>query len=294
VDREGLARAVSFVDTQAKREEQVRARIVVVCCATVESARLLLNSRSPQHPNGLANSNGVVGRYLSGHLLSGADIYLQELEGVPPFNQDGATDHVYIPRYNHLAGKKDYAGGWGIQVNFNGYMFPYHASRVPGYGIAYKDRVRKMQPSYLMLGAFGKVEARPQNYIGVDPNRVDDYGIPIPTVHFRFSENDFALWRDNNRSVMEICSKLKGEAFPSFGVTPAGFASHEVGTVRMGTNPKTSVLNSYCQAHDVKNLFVTDGSCFTSSSEKNPTLTIMALSLRTADYIKHQRKMNEL
>jgi len=294
VDREGLARAVSFVDTQTKREEEVRARIVVVCCATVETARLLLNSRSPQHPNGLANSNGVVGRYLNGHLSSGADIYLQELEGVPPFNQDGATDHVYIPRYNHLGGKREYAGGWGIQVNFGGYMFPYHASRTPGYGVAYKDRVRKMQPGYLMLGAFGKVEARPQNYVGVDPNRVDEYGVPIPTVHFRFSENDFALWRDNNRSVMEICSNLKGQAFPNFGLAPSGFASHEVGTARMGKNPKTSVLNSYCQARDVKNLFVTDGSCFTTSSEKNPTLTIMALSLRAADYIKHQRKMREL
>ena len=147
-------------------------------------------------------------------------------------------------------------------------MFPYQASRVPGYGAAYKDRVRKMQPGYLMLGAFGKVEARPENFVGVDPNRMDEYGIPIPTVHFRFSENDFALWRDTNRSLMEICSNLKGDAFPGFGPAPSGFASHEVGTVRMGKNPKTSVLNSYCQSHEVNNLFVTDGSCFTSSSEK--------------------------
>src|SRR5256884_445073 len=131
-----------FVDTQTKQEHEVRARVVVVCCATVESARLLLNSRSPQHPNGLANSNGIVGRYLHGHLGGGADIYLKELEGAPPFNQDGATDHVYIPRYNHLAQKKDYAGGWGFQVNFSGYMFPQHASRLAGYGGAYKERVK--------------------------------------------------------------------------------------------------------------------------------------------------------
>ena len=151
-----------------------------------------------------------------------------------------------------------------------------------------------MQPGYLMLGAFGKVEARPENRVTVAPQHTDEYGIPIPIVHFRFGENDLALWRDKNRSLMEICSNLKGEAFPDSSQAPSGFASHEVGTIRMGKNPKTSVLNSFCQAREVKNLFVTDGSCFTTSSEKNPTLTIMALSLRAAEYIKDQRRRSQL
>src|SRR5205807_5672852 len=102
------------------------------------------------------------------------------------------TDHVYIPRYNHLAGKKDYAGGWGFQVNFSGYMFPRHAARLVGYGAAYKERVRRMQPGYLMLGAFGKVEARRGNHETEAPQHTDEYGIPIPIVHFRFGENDLA------------------------------------------------------------------------------------------------------
>ncbi len=106
--REGLARSVSYVDTRTKQEEEVKAKIIVVSCATGESAR---------YPIGLANSNRVVGRYLHGHLGGGAIIHLRELEGVAPFIQDGATDHVYIPQYNQLFGKKDYAGGWGIQVN---------------------------------------------------------------------------------------------------------------------------------------------------------------------------------
>ena len=294
VDQEGLARGVSFVDTQTKREQEVKAKVVVICCATVESARLLLNSRSPKHPNGLGNSSGVVGRYLHGHLGGGADFYLKELECVPSFNQDGATDHVYIPRYNHLAGRKDYAGGWGFQVNFSSYMFPHHAFRLNGYGTAYKEKVRKMQPGYLMLGAFGKVEARAENDVTVHSHQVDEYGIPIPVVHFRFGENDLALWRDQNRSLIEISSNLKAEVFPDLSQAPSGFASHEVGTIRMGKNPKTSVLNSFCQARVVKNVFVTDGSCFTTSSEKNPTLTIMALSLRAADYIKEQRRRGDL
>jgi choline dehydrogenase-like flavoprotein len=294
VGQDGLARGVSFVDTETRKEGDVKAKIVVVCCATVESPRLLLNSRSPQHPNGLANSNGVVGRYLHGHLGGGADIYLTELEGLKPWNQDGCTDHTYIPRYNQLSGKKDYKGGWGIQVNFASYMFPNQALRLHGYGAAYKARVREMQTGYLMLGSFGKVEARPGNYVTVDANQPDEYGIPIPVVHFRFGGNDFALWRDLHRSIGEICANLKGQSFLNFGQDPGGFASHEVGTVRMGENPNTSVLNSFCQAREVKNLFVTDGSCFTATSEKNPTLTIMALSLRAADYIKEQRRRGEL
>ena len=294
VDGEGLARAVSFVDTQTHTEQPVKADIIVVCCSTVESARLLLNSRSPQHPQGLANSNGVVGHYLHGHLGNSVSIYLQELEGRKPSNQDGATDHVYIPRYNQLLGKYDYAGGWGIQVNFSSYMFPHHANLLPGYGGAFKESVRRMQPGYLFLGSFAKVTSGYDNYVTVDSGRLDANGIPIPVVRFRFSENDHTLWKQSNQSMLDMLSRLKGRIFPSFADTPGGFASHEVGTVRMGKDPRTSVLNSYCQARDVKNLFVTDGSCFTTSSEKNPTLTIMALSLRAADYIKEQRRRGEL
>ena len=110
VDSEGLAKAVSFIDTATRTEQQVKANIVVVCCSTIESARLLLNSRSPQHPGGLANSSAVIGRYLHGHLGDSASIYLEELEGRKPFNQDGATDHVYVPRYNQLLGKSDHVG----------------------------------------------------------------------------------------------------------------------------------------------------------------------------------------
>jgi choline dehydrogenase-like flavoprotein len=294
VDQEGRVRAVSFVDRLTKKEEEVRARIFVVCCATVESARLLLNSKSPRYPNGVGNSNGVVGHYLNGHQTASVNMYLEELEGKPPVNQDGATDHVYVPRYNQLFGKHDYAGGWGIQVNFASYMFPYQANSLKGYGAEYKEKVRRMQPGFLFLGAFGKTLSTAGNYVTVDPNRPDRYGIPTPVVHYRFVENDFAMWRDMTQSLMEICSRMKGTAFPGFGHEPSGFASHEVGTVRMGKNPKTSALNSFCQSHEVKNLFVTDGSCFTTSSEKNPTLTIMALSMRAADYIKQKRKQGEL
>jgi len=294
VDKEGRARAVSFVNTETGREEQVEAKVVVVCAATIESARLLLNSRSPQHPNGLANSQDVVGRYLNGHVGNGLECYLKELEGAKSSNQDGATDHVFIPRYNHLFPKGHYTGGWDIQVNLMNYMYPRQARGLPGYGPDFKAQVRRLQPGLLSFGIFGKVMARRDNQVTVDPHRVDAHGIPIPVVHFRFGENDAALWRESNQSLLEICSNLNSRVFTDASDEPSGFASHEVGTIRMGTNPKTSVLNGYCQTHEVKNLFVTDGSCFTTSSEKNPTLTIMALSLRAADYIRERRRKGEL
>jgi choline dehydrogenase-like flavoprotein len=203
---------------------------------------------------------------------------------------DGALDHAFVPRYN----TKSPAGAFDFQVNFAGYMFPYQAKYLPGYGADFKKRVRQMEPGFLMLGGYGKVAARPENRITVDPNRPDIYGIPTPTVQFRFGELDKAVWNEMRASVAAMCDRLRGDVTKPLGDRPSGFASHEVGTVRMGKDPKRSVLNGFCQAHDVKNLFVTDGSTFTTSSEKNPTLTIMALSLRAADYIRDQRRRGDL
>src|SRR5690242_20974317 len=117
-NKEGLATGVSYVNKEDMQEYQVMGRIVILGASTCESARLLLNSKSPRHPNGLANSSDMVGRNLSGHSGSAVRIYVEELQGLPPTNQDGATDHAFIPRYNHLSGRRDYAGGWDIQVNF--------------------------------------------------------------------------------------------------------------------------------------------------------------------------------
>jgi choline dehydrogenase-like flavoprotein len=290
VDTNGLARGVSIVDRETRREEEIRARVVVVCCATVETARLLLNSRSPRFPAGLANSSGVVGRYLNGHLGDTVNIYLDELEGAAPSNIDGCLDHAFIPRYK----TKDPSGAFDFQVNYSGFMFPFQAYSVRGYGSDFKNKVRSMQPGFLMFGGFGKVAAKAENRITVDPNAKDRYGIPSAVMHFAYSDLDYAVYREMRNTAEELCASLKGEVTKHMGTNPGGFASHEVGTARMGNDPRRSVLNSYCQAHDVKNLFVTDGSAFTTSSEKNPTLTIMALSLRACDYIAQQKRMGEL
>ncbi|HWB99676.1 MAG TPA: GMC family oxidoreductase, partial [Bryobacteraceae bacterium] len=209
VDTEGLPRAVSFIDRVTGKEEEVRARIFVLCCATIETARLLLNSRSPRHPAGLGNASGVVGRYLHGHLNDGVDAYLPELEGRPPSNQDGALDHVYIPRFR----AKGPENAFGFQVNYAGYMFPRQAKHLPGYGADFKKEVRRMQSGYFMMGGFAKVHARPENRVTVDPNRKDAHGIPIPVVEFRFDDLDLAAYRAMNRTLLEICDRLKATAY---------------------------------------------------------------------------------
>lgn len=282
-DKNGLARGVSIIDRTTGQEEEIRARIVVVCCATIETARLLLNSN-------IANSSGVVGRYLHGHSSSQMQMYLKELQGKPPSNQDGALDQCLIPRWD----TKSWRGTYGFQVNYDGYMFPFQARAVHGYGSAFKKRVREMQPGFLMAGGFCKVTAHPDNRVTVDPNSKDAHGIPIPVVRFRFHEMDKEIYGSMRASALAMTERLKGDVTALPAENPSGFASHENGTVRMGNDKKTSALNSFCQSHDVKNLFVTDGSTFPTSSEKNPTLTIMALSLRAADHIKESMKRREL
>ncbi|MGE0127819.1 MAG: GMC family oxidoreductase [Blastocatellales bacterium] len=298
VNKDGLVSGVSVVNRVTGREEEIHARIVIVCCAAIESPRLLLNSACQQYPNGLANSNDLVGRYLSGHINTGATGYLKDLIGKETFAGDGATDHAYIPRFNHLpergGGKKDYVGGWGMQMNYVSYQWPHHAKAVAGLGAAYKQRVRDLQPAMFQIGGWGKVEHRADNRVTVDLKKVDKFGIPIPIVQFNWGENDLKLFKDMRESVMEVLDTCEVETVVNQDEKPGGFASHEVGTCRMGKDPKTSVVNSYCQSHEVKNLFVVDGSCFTTFSEKNPTLTIAALAVRSARHIAERRKRGEL
>jgi choline dehydrogenase-like flavoprotein len=290
LDKDGLARAVSIVDRLTRKEEEIRARIVVVCCATVESARLLLNSKSRRYPDGLANSSGVVGRHLHGHSSAQIIMYLKELEDRPPSNQDGALDQAFIPHHD----TKRLTGAYDFQINYDGYMFPFQARGIAGYGAEFKRQVRRMQGAMLHLGGFCKVTGHPDNRVTVDPERADAFGIPIPVVRFRFGDTDRQIFTQMRNTSLEIADRLKADVRVTMPESPGGFASHENGTVRMGTNPRTSALNAFCQSHDVKNLFVTDGSTFPTSAEKNPTLTIMALSLRASEYMIDKRRKGEL
>jgi choline dehydrogenase-like flavoprotein len=293
VDAAGRASEVAFVDRTTGRDHSLRASIVVVSCGAIESARLLLNSTSPRFPKGLGNSNDLVGRYLTGHTILQMYGYLKELLGHPSLEEAGATDHSTIPRFTHLRPKRNYAGGFGAQVQYAARDYPHHATRVPGFGAGFKQRVRELQPALLQMGGFGKVVARHDNRVTVDPSRVDRYGIPTPVVHFTYGENDRAVWNDMSEALEEIYRTAGTEMFFKDD-RMNGFASHEVGTCRMGRDPPTSVLDPFCRSHEIPNLFVMDGSPFVTFPEKNPTLTIMALAVRGARHIAEARKKGDL
>jgi choline dehydrogenase-like flavoprotein len=293
-DTRARVRRLRIVEREGRRDEEVEADVFAVCGGNIESARLLLNSRSSRFPNGLANGNDMVGRYLHGHSTAMTLGYLSGLVGRRPSNQDGATDHAYIPRF--IAPRdKQYRGGFGLQMNFMSYMKPYHASYLKGYGAEFKRRVRELHPAHSMMTGFGKVTATPDNRVTLHPARKDANGLPVPVVHFRWSGNDRALHADMRETAKRIYEAAGVELLEQPGAeTPSGFASHEVGCVRMGKDPKTSVLNENNQTREVKNLFVVDGSSFTTFPEKNPTLTIVALALRTAGKILDLKRRGEV
>lgn len=292
-DEEGRVRSAIVFERESGRDEEIPADVFAVCGGNVESVRLLLNSRSQRFPNGLANNNDVVGRYLHGHIIAEVHGYLKEFVGVKPFNQDGAIDHAYIPRFKPLR-KVDHAGGYGIQLNVRSYMYPHHARTLAGYGPEFKKRVRELHPAHTSAVGYGKVIAHRDNRITLHPARRDAYGLLVPHVQFRWQPNDWAMYDDMLKTLHEIYESSQAAYAAEPRSSPGGFAAHEVGCVRMGKDPKTSVLNKFNQAHEVRNLFVVDGSSFTTFPEKNPTLTIVALAIRAADNILRLKRRREL
>jgi len=284
VDGEGRASGVTFVDRVTRRDHSIRARFVVVGCGAIETPRLLLNSASARFPNGLANSSGLVGRYLTGHTQLNMHGYLEALVGRDPVNQDGATDHSIIPRYNHLRPAKDHVGGFFAQVMYETHDYPHHATRVAGFGTSFKREVAALQPAMFQMGGMAKVIARRESQVAIASGKADAHGIPLPSVQFTYCDNDRALWNEMSASLEEIFHTAGARLFFKDSWMN-GFASHEAGTCRMGDDPKTSALNRSSQAHDVPNLFVVDGSAFTTLPEKNPTLTIIALSMRAGRHV---------
>lgn len=175
-------------------------------------------------------------------------------------------------------------------MNYASRRAVHQARSVAGFGTAYKARVRDLQPALFQMGGYGKVEQRARNRVTTDPRKKDRFGIPVPILDFEFSANDRALFQAIIATAEQIYDTLGAEHVVPINQQIGGFASHEVGTVRMGKDPKTSVLNAWCQTREVKNLFVVDAGCFTTFPEKNPTLTIAALAVRAARYIAEQKK----
>ena len=307
VGKDGKASGVSYVDKATKSEQQVHAKAVMVAASACESARLLLNSKSSLFPDGLANSSGAVGRYLMDSVGSSGFGYFPQMAKVPPHNHDGIGGmHMYMPWWK-FDRKNDFPRGYHIEFGGGRHMpgvgmFHETCEVFEGYGKKLKETCRQEYGSYIGFAGRGEMIPNADTYCDLDPYTVDQWGIPVLRFHFRWSDYEIKMAKDMQETFKAIVeagggtyvTKTCPDGDNPYGIADGGVIIHEVGVVRMGADSKTSVLNGYCQAHDVKNLFVTDGASFVTNPDKNPTLTIMALSWRASDYLVEQAKKGDL
>jgi choline dehydrogenase-like flavoprotein len=302
-DSSGKVTAVSYVDKATRTEKQIRCRAVVVAASACESARILLNSKSSMFPNGLANGSGQVGHNLTdtvGFSLSG---YIPALEGMPRHNCDGIGGmHVYVPWWELDKKDKEFPRGYHIEMS-GGFNMPqigsYHgiAQSHEGYGTPLKEEIRRQYGAHVGFSGRGDMIPNEQTYCDIDPTKVDQFGIPVLRFHFKWSDHEIKQAQHMRRTFASIIETMGGtvlgignQARDGEGISKGGSIIHEAGAVVMGDDPKTSALNRYCQAHEVKNLFVTDAAPFCGNPDKNVTLTIVAMAWRTSEYLAEEMR----
>lgn len=318
VDSEGLATGVSYINKENMQEYQVYGEQVILAASACESARILLNSKSRQHPQGLGNSSGVVGKYLHDSTGVSVSAYLPQLKERKRYNEDGTGSlHIYSPWWLDNS-KLDFPRGYHIEYGggmnmpsygylsdlprYNGQLAESHGSsrQAGGYGQSLKEEYRNYFGTKVVLAGRGLAIAREENYCEIDPDTVDKYGIPVLKFHYKWKDEELKQGKHMQDTFHDlftdmgavITSQYVG-ADKDYGLKKPGEIIHEVGTVRMGDDPRTSALNKWSQAHDCQNLFVVDGAPFVQQGDKNPTWTILALAMRTSEYILEQRgKLN--
>ena len=293
----GKARGVAFVDAQTGASYEARATVVILAASTLESARLMLLSKSTTHPNGMGNSSGHVGHNFCEHVMGPSVTGLaKDLIGKPRTLDDGRPGGFYVPRFRNLSDKQSgFIRGYGFEGGAGTGIFPGEATSTPGFGAAFKKTVRERAGAYISMGGFGEVLPRYENHIDLDPVIKDRWGIPSIRFHYRFGDNEKKMCQDMAATAQEMFETAGFEIIDvSREVLPEGWSIHELGTARMGSDPKTSVLNQFQQSHDVKNLFVVDGSSHVNASCQNPTWTIMALAWRSCEYLSSEFKKGNL
>lgn len=315
----GLATAVSYVNKDDMQEYQVNGRTVILAASACESARLLLNSKSPRHPNGLANSSNVVGKYLHDSTGSGMGGIIPELFNRKRYNEDGVGGmHVYSPWW--LDNKKldfprgyhiEYGGGmgmplygfsWGIE-NLNG-KYAVHGMQKEGggYGKSLKEDYRFFYGAGVGMAGRGEAIALESNLCEIDPTVVDKYGIPVLRFNVKYTDYEINQAKHMMETFSEILHNMgavitwgaDNGKHNNWGLETPGKIIHEAGAVRMGDDPKKSVLNKWSQAHDAKNVLCVDGGQFVSQADKNITWTILALSMRASEHLIDEMKKNNV
>ncbi len=294
----GKASGVRCVNQITKQDFEEYGKVVVLCASTLESTRILLNSKSRIHANGLGNSSGTLGHYLMDHMFQiSVSGIVPTLRGMEYDHSDGRANGIYIPRFRNITDKSpDFIRGYGMQGSSGiGYSFQ-HAKQHRGFGSDLKKFTREFPNEVnFWLGAWCEMLPRMENKVTIDSKKVDAWGIPILNIDCQHSDNERAMAIDAFNAIREMVDSAGFRTqFASNSPAPPGFCIHEVGTARMGADPKTSVLNKWNQSWDVKNLFVTDGSAFVSQGCQNPTLTMMAITARACNYIAEEYKKGNL
>jgi choline dehydrogenase-like flavoprotein len=290
-----LARGVTFVDGLSNETKTIRAKAVILCAQALESTRILLNSSSSSHTAGLGNSSGLLGRGLMDHSTgAGATAEFPQFSDKPdPLSVTHRANGFYIVRYRNVSQatkQANFIRGYGIQ-GWAGAVFNFEAEE---FEAAYKNSA-KTGTYEVSMNAFGESLARDENFVSIDPTLKDKWGIPALHISMTHGENEKALNEDAASSTAELLEAAGAKNISvRSAVSDPGMAIHELGTARMGNHPKTSVTDSYCQLHDVKNVFAMDGACFVSSGCQNPTLTMMAITVRACDRLVDRFKKHEI
>jgi choline dehydrogenase-like flavoprotein len=312
-DKNGRATGVSYINKENGREYSIRGKVVVLAASACSSARILLNSKSKAHPNGLGNSSNLIGKYLHDSTGTGRSVFIPDLINRKIYNEDGVGGmHVYSPWW--LDNKKlDFPRGYHIEISRSftmpEYGFGYNPNelnrffglKVGGYGDKLREDVKKYYGSTIGLSGRGEAIPRKDNYCEIDPDTKDKWGIPVLKFRYKWSDYEIKQVKHMHDTFEELAHNMGGIALgnkptkeQNYGISAPGEIIHEVGTTRMGDDPYNSVVNKYERLHDVDNVYVVDGGPFVSQADKNPTWTIMALSWRTSEYIIDQLKKQNI
>lgn len=295
-EQSNRAKGVRVMNAQTRQYTEYHARILFLNASTIATAALLLNSTSRRFPNGLGNSSGQVGHNLMDHFIgTGAqgesDLFKDH------YYSGRKPSSIYIPRFRNINAattRKDFLRGYGLQSAGGRLEWQALNSAIPGFGADFKRSLLQPGPWYIWMGGWAETLPYYENKITLDPDKKDQWGLPIVRVNFEYHANEDAMRKDIQASSEEMLQTAGFTNIHSYSHTdPPGTAVHEMGTCRMGKDPRTSVLNAWNQMHDVKNVFITDGSCMTSAGTQNPSLTYMALTARACDYaVTEMKKMN--
>jgi choline dehydrogenase-like flavoprotein len=288
------ATGVRVIDAGTHRWLEFQGKVIFLCASALESARILLNSTTSEFPNGLANSSGELGHNLMDHVKGGG------ATAVIPGNENHIVigrrpNGIYVPRFRNVkTNQKEFLRGYGFEGG--GHREDWQRGILQtGFGTDFKRSLRQPGPWRVSFQGYGECLPSHANYVELDEEKVDAWGIPVLKIHCAWGDNERAIRKDMSVTAAEMLVSAGAQEVESFADDdPPGFSIHEMGTARMGRDPKSSVLNSYNQAHDVKNLFVTDGAAMVSSSCVNPSLTYMALTARACDYAVRQLRSGEI